>query len=330
MDILCICKASINEGLGHLLRAMTFCNRLKGARPEVNLNLILISDLNLSHLLDGKDLSFQVYKTFPAEKHLEKKYDLIFVDLLTLKSDEIHLLKQRSNSVVSLSPIFNHMAECDALITRTKYLGDPTTSLPPKVISGLDYAIIRENVHKISPEKYRLNLERQSLHVGISLGGTDPHNNTLNVIKNLKTIDSPVVFWVLLGEGYKYQYDELVAEIKGHKNHEMILARTNKNMWQVLENCNLAILAGGLTSYEAAYAGLPAINYFSDPSKSFLIRELEENNLSLKSCYALDNLHLLLEEYLAKTENLVDINKAAQDYHPMENNVLNQTLDQLT
>ena len=36
-----------------------------------------------------------------------------------------------------------------------------------------------------------------------------------------------------------------------------ILAKTNRSMWRVLGNCSLAILAGGVTSYEAAFAGCP-------------------------------------------------------------------------
>lgn len=325
MKMLCICKTSIQDGLGHLLRSITFCDRLKLKRPDLDISLFVITDLDLNHLLENKEYPYEVFLQFPL-KRINEKHDIIFIDVLSLSLDEIGLLKSNSKKLVSLSPIFNQMKECDTLITRTKYLGIPQSELPKQVLAGLNYAIIRNNINKIKPERYKQNLLRTSLHVGISLGGTDPLNNTLNVIQQLKQIDMPVVFWVLLGEGYNYQYDQLVAEIKGHKNHEMILARTNKNMWEILENCNLAILSGGLTSYEAAYAGLPAINYFSDRNRSYLVKELEENNLSVESCFVFEELPDLLMKHINQKDRLIEINKNAQNYLPIADEELEKFL----
>lgn len=325
MKILCLCKASINDGLGHLLRSITFCDRIKSSRPQLELSLFLISDLELDHLAEKKHFNYEVFDVFPTDRILEK-FDIIFLDLLHLNIDEINLLKSHSRKVVSLSPIFNQMKECDTLITRTKYLGNSESTLPKQVLAGLDYAIIRNDIRKINPDQYIHNLNRKSLHIGISLGGTDPNNNTLKVIQQLKIIDLPVVFWVLLGEGYKYQYDKLAAEIKGHKTHEMILARTNKNMWEVLENCNMAILAGGLTSYEAAYAGLPAINFFSKPNRSYLVQELEENGLSINSCFKFKDLPNILLEAIDNKEMLIEVNSNSQKFLPFSDSILNEFL----
>jgi spore coat polysaccharide biosynthesis predicted glycosyltransferase SpsG len=35
-------------------------------------------------------------------------------------------------------------------------------------------------------------------------------------------------------------------------------------MWQVMDRCVLAVLAGGLTTVEAVYAGLPSVNVFEN------------------------------------------------------------------
>lgn len=317
MKVLCICRASITDGLGHLIRSITFSDKLVSQSPRPEITFLLITDLALEHHLIDKSYTYEIVKSFEAAT-LADHYDLLFVDLLSLKRQQIDVLKVKCKTLVSLSPIFNQMQQCNALITRTKYLGDNAQSLPPIVMAGLQYAIIRSNVQKVSPAQYLANINRSSLHVGISMGGTDPLNHTLNVVKHLKQVEIPVVFWVLLGESYKYQYDQLVAEIKGHNKHEMILARTNKNMWEVLGNCNLAILTGGLTSYEAAYAGLPAINYFSDRQKGYLVRELEEEQLSLETCYDFDALPDLLVKYYNSKSSLLAVNERAQEYTPLK------------
>jgi spore coat polysaccharide biosynthesis predicted glycosyltransferase SpsG len=67
---------------------------------------------------------------------------------------------------------------------------------------------------------------------------------------------------VLLGEGYQHSYQDLVDVSRKFDNHEVILAKTNRSMWRVMGNCALAILAGGLTTAEAVFAGLPTINIF--------------------------------------------------------------------
>ena len=316
MKVLCICRASVSDGLGHLMRCMTFSDKLVHLHPEIDLRFMLVTDLALEHHLIDKPYKYTISSEL-ATAAIADDNDILFLDLLSLSSSQINDLKSRCKRVVSLSPIFNQMSSCDVLVTRTKYLGGDKSHLPPRVLAGLQYAIIRANVQKINTAKYSANMDRSSLHVGISMGGTDPLNHTLNVVKHLKQVDIPVVFWVLLGESYTYHYDALVAEIKGHSKHEMILARTNKNMWEVLGNCDMAILTGGLTSYEAAYAGLPAINYFSDKKKGYLVRELEEENLCLETCYDFALLPQLLINYYEAKNQLLAVNERAQEYRPL-------------
>ena len=85
----------------------------------------------------------------------------------------------------------------------------------------------------------------------------------------------------MLGEGYRHSYDDLINEIKRDSSHEIILAKTNKSMWQILHNCVLSIVPGGITSYEAAYAGLPTITMLENEEQLYLIQELLERNTSI-------------------------------------------------
>jgi spore coat polysaccharide biosynthesis predicted glycosyltransferase SpsG len=94
------------------------------------------------------------------------------------------------------------------------------------------------------------------------MGGGDAPNKTLQVLQSVCQLEIPCTFWVLLGEGYRHSYQDLVTSIRKDSNHEIILAKTNRSMWNVFSNCSVAILAGGLTTLEAVYAGLPTLNIF--------------------------------------------------------------------
>ncbi len=104
---------------------------------------------------------------------------------------------------------------------------------------------------------------------------------------------------MLLGEGYQHSYNDLINVIKKDSGHEIILAKTNRSMWQILKNCILAILPGGITTYEAAYAGLPTLNLLTDDSSRFLIRELEENEVCIYE-------GLINDDNLSKLNNTIE------------------------
>jgi len=318
--ILIICKASINDGLGHLIRSATLADYLAENYPDLEIAFLLISDLNLSNEISKKIYPVKVIPNDSAIK-IDQHFTHVILDMLTLDAKIMAILQSQIESIISISPIFNRLEDCTLLITRTKY----TNFDIPKTLSvkaGMEYSIIRKDCEKISSERFQANLKRKSLNIAISMGGTDPENLTLKYLKEFKNFEQDLVFWVLLGEGYEHNYKDLSDIIKENRNHEIILARTNKNMWHILSNCSMAILKGGLTSYETVYAGLPAINVFSHPRHSFLVNELVENKLCLKTCYSVEETLAEFQKAIIDRAALFSIHqntKAIFKAQPMEN-----------
>lgn len=318
--ILLICKASINEGLGHFIRSITLADYLSKKCPDWTIDFLLISDLDLQHKLEAYNFEVRIQESL-TDNSLRSRYDKIILDLLSLSNTEFEYIENYTNKIISISPIFNQMSKCDMLITRTKYLSE---SYPPSldIQAGFKYSIIRSDCFKIDSQIYKSNLDKPSFHVAISMGGTDPNNNTLKVLKSLNDLQTPCVFWVMLGEGYGHNYDALTNVINKNKRHEIILAKTNKSMWHIMSNCSLAILTGGITSYEAAYSCLPSINYFEDVNKSYLVKELEENGLCLPICNSTEEIIDNLVDILENKEHLINIHNRCQsafNADPIEN-----------
>jgi spore coat polysaccharide biosynthesis predicted glycosyltransferase SpsG len=124
------------------------------------------------------------------------------------------------------------------------------------------------------------------------MGGVDAPNKTLKILEALARLEIDLTIWVLLGEGYSHSYQDLVDAIKKDSNHEIVLAKSNRSMWKILSNCSLAIFAGGLTTFEAIFAGLPTINIFEkEIHQTIISKEIIEKNVSI-------NLGLLNDETL--------------------------------
>jgi spore coat polysaccharide biosynthesis predicted glycosyltransferase SpsG len=118
------------------------------------------------------------------------------------------------------------------------------------------------------------------MSVGIAMGGSDATNLTMRAIEVLGTIDERLLIWAMLGEGYGHSYDALVDAIRHTGRHEALLAKASHSMWTVLARTAVVVLAGGVTSYEAAYARVPAVNLTSE-SNRYLVEELSSAGVAL-------------------------------------------------
>ncbi|MCK4662952.1 MAG: glycosyltransferase [Bacteroidales bacterium] len=279
MDILFICKGSVDIGLGHVIRSLSLA---KKAYEKNNIEFVLIGTKNLYTLIKNLKCKKSIIKSEDELSSLIiRKYDVVIFDLLEIKDSIFNLISPFFKLKVSISPIINQFEKLDLYFNRTKYFPDKYLNSSVKKYCGLEYNIIKDDCIKIDESDFKKNLEIENIPIAISMGGSDAKNKTQNYLKQLKRVKNPATFWVMLGEGYNHSFDDLVKIIKEDDKHEVILAKTNHSMWQVLKNCVAIILPGGVTTYEAVYAGLPSINLITNPKQEFLLRELHENDVVL-------------------------------------------------
>jgi spore coat polysaccharide biosynthesis predicted glycosyltransferase SpsG len=208
------------------------------------------------------------------------------------------------------------MDHMDIMFNRTRYIHDRYKDLTCKKYLGIDYTIIQSSCRRIETRVYRENLQRPVPAIAISMGGGDAANKTLRFLNALRNCEIKATFWVLLGEGYNHSYDSLMQALDNDRKHEIILAKTNRSMWQILSNCLLAILPGGITTYEAAFAGLPTINFFDKEDQYFLVRELVESsfciNAGLMTESNLQSLNGIIENLLHQRELLLKMHEISK------------------
>jgi spore coat polysaccharide biosynthesis predicted glycosyltransferase SpsG len=278
MQLTLICKGGTNIGLGHLQRSISFVLSSDSASEIVVLAII---DKGLEGLFKPIGNTIFFYSDEELESYLSKipPSDLCVLDMIEISAEAQSIIRNKFRKVISLSPIFCNYNIIDYLFTRFKDFSYPDNVT---VFGGLEYAIFNQSCTQISDTKYDENVSQKELSVGISMGGTDAPNKTLKILQAVSKLKFHCTFWVLLGEGYSYSYQELVDTIKRDSLHEIILAKSNSSMWKILSNCSLAILAGGLTSIEAIYAGLPCINIFEkEIHQAMISKELIDRNVNI-------------------------------------------------
>lgn len=253
-------------GLGHLFRARAFSRSIA---DDANVRMTAIADPSMSSLF--RDLPFPV-SLIEFESDLTRENlaaDITVLDTVSLDRGLMAPLREASRLVASLSPVFDQMDAVDCAFFRHH----PVESHGTRVFAGLEYAVFSEYCRPIPSDVFGVAARKTPLPVAICMGGADASNKTLRVLESLVACDSPLMLWVLLGEGYGHRYDELVRCVQGRPGHEVVLAKTNRSMWQIMENCALAVLSGGLTTVEAVYAGLPSVNLFEREQHANLMAE---------------------------------------------------------
>ena len=278
VTVLFLCRGSLDNGIGHVTRSRTVA---KAMHNIGRVTLAAIGDDYVDNLLMGHGVDYTVLsrddEVMPFVKSIAPDvviFDLTFIDPVQFASIASGRL------TVSLSPVFNCIAEVDMLFHRTDAVDPGWEFAPdrPVVRKGLDYAVVSDHCHCIEESVYWQSIKSDNLSIAVTMGGTDASNKTFRVLETIKEMTDPLLIWALLGEGYSHSYEKLVDRIKGSR-HEVILAKTTHSMWRILNTCSLAIVAGGTTTYEAAYVGLPSLNMLDSPRQRFLIRELVDRGV---------------------------------------------------
>ena len=279
-QVVFICRGSASIGLGHVMRCRTIAAAMTAS---ADVHVILLGDPAVCTNLPAPDIPFTHAEGDVDALHMAcgMNADVVVFDLLEFDPEAFDTLRQGATTVC-LSPIFNLLSRVDLAFTRAASPVHEQLIVEghPVIRAGSQYATISPHCRRVETGVYRRGLALEPLAVAISMGGADAPNNTLRILEVIRHVPAAMLFWVMLGEGYTHSYQRLIDCLHADGRHEIILAKTNSSMWRILGGCSVAILAGGITTFEAAYAGIPSIIALGDDRDRFLIRELIDTGAS--------------------------------------------------
>lgn len=152
-------------------------------------------------------------------------------------------------------------------------------SADTQLLLGCDYALLRSEFKSWIGWQRQIKPTVQRLLV--TLGGADPENQTLKVLRALALIQMPLTVTVLVGAAnpHREMLEEVAAQLR--EQHEIILLQNVSNMPELIANADLAICAGGSTTWEMAFLGLPTIILEIAGNQRMIAQELDNRGVSI-------------------------------------------------
>jgi spore coat polysaccharide biosynthesis predicted glycosyltransferase SpsG len=129
--------------------------------------------------------------------------------------------------------------------------------------SGVEYLILNPDISKYS--RLRCKLER----IIVTMGGSDTHGVTIDVIKHLKLIGRKAT--ILIGPAFEH-HEELSKEL----NDDFEIKVSVPSLIEEFFDYDLAITGGGITPFEANASGLPCLVVANEQFEIPVGKELEK------------------------------------------------------
>ena len=278
MNILIRCDSSNIIGTGHVMRCLNLCeyypkNNYTFLCKKFNNNIsqkiikshnLILYNYEIEPLIDD-------YKTWIGCTENEEieillnvlknnKYDEIIIDHYGIEYNIETRLKQYVNKITVITDIFNYKHCCDIFIN---YNTDNVLELkkininPDTVIKcGISNIIINKKFLNVKKTLFRNTLKK----LCIMMGGSDPQNYTLNIIKKIieTTFFKNIELYVILGKSNIY-YDSITTYCNEYSNIHLYYDIDYDELIKIYLDIDLCLGSLSITAYERLYMNIPQI-----------------------------------------------------------------------
>lgn len=284
MNIVFRVDSSVQIGSGHLMRCLTLAKRY---RKEQQANIFFIMralDGNMADLIIKnnfkvislpkmeKDSSLKGYEKWLSVKgnvdaqqtinEIKKinSVELLVIDHYAIDEAWESLIRSYVKKIMVIDDLANRKHDCDILLDQNSYLDKDTRyrGLVPencKLLLGAEHAILREEFYEA--KKHQRKRDGVVRNIMIFFGGSDPSNETMKALHAFKRLNrSDIIVNVIVG-GSNQHKGEVEKYCQQYKNINYYCQVDN--MADFMNEADLAIGAGGTTTWERCFLNLPAI-----------------------------------------------------------------------
>ncbi|MZH05309.1 MAG: hypothetical protein F3743_07890 [Nitrospinae bacterium] len=242
------CKASVIEGLGHLIRQIHIARELRKQNADIFFYIPGFS--TAEDILKKHNFSYQAVEDFcSASTTKTDKSDTTILDIHDTSSSLIQNLKKRSKKIISFEDHGEGRNQVDLLIDCNLIPEDSkSVTSNTRPLFGLPYSVLAPEFENFHLENRSFSEKIQSLL--ITFGGTDPNNITLDLARR---IPSEIKTTAIAGPGF--QNMNALQEIN---TSHICIVQNVQNMASMLFNHDAVFCSGGVTLHEAMCVGTPA------------------------------------------------------------------------
>ena len=267
--------ASPEIGIGHIMRCLTLAQELKNNFDKIifltrkdsgdftetimknEFEVIFIPTNNDSDIIKNLITTYSENKNF------------LLIDHYDVDSNFESSLKNIFEKIFVIDDLANRKHDCDLLIDQNYYrdLNHRYKKLIQNdtiTLLGSKYAIIRPEFRNINKKTIKKNSQIKKILV--SFGGSDPTNECKKALDALCSIENNQFEIVAIVGIYNNKFERLKKLYEKYSNIKIY--RHVNDLSQLMLNSDLFIGAGGTTTWERFYMGLPSIvTIISDDQK---------------------------------------------------------------
>lgn len=269
-------------GSGHLMRCLTLAGQFKKKQAEIAFISRNLAG-NLNHIIEGNGYrllllpraeftegltGYEQWLTVRQEVDACQTRLLLqglAVEYLIIDSyaiDEIweDIVRPYVDKIMVIDDLANRKHNCDILLDQNYYceLEQRYAGLVPshcKLLLGPQYALLREEFYE-ARKKMRIR-DGTVKNILIFFGGSDLTNETMKALQALEALQrTDIQINVVVGASNKNK-ESIEAYCLQHE-HIHYFCQVN-NMAELMNAADLAIGAGGTTTWERCFLGLPSI-----------------------------------------------------------------------
>lgn len=288
--------ASSQIGTGHFMRCLTLADALKGEGAQIRFVSRHMPE-HLRGMLVAKEHEFIPIKsrstgTFDDRSHAhwlgtsqqadaqdtqealsDQVWDWLVVDHYALDVRWESLLRKTVGKVLVIDDIADRQHDCDVLLDQNLYADMDTRytgNVPPhcRLLLGPRYALLREEFRRLRKQiTPRNGLVRRVL---VFFGGVDEDNFTGRTIEALSRLNiAGLCVDVVIGAQHPHreQIESACVQLGGTCHVQ------TSRMAELMAAADLAIGAGGSTSWERCCLGLPALAFSIAQNQGPLVEE---------------------------------------------------------
>lgn len=291
MKVLIRTDASVEIGSGHMMRCLTLADQLRGeganvafvcrdlpggmfdllqARGYLSAKLPVAEDDNDDQHFDAKETIKAAGRLFP------KGPDWLVVDHYQLDAEWECILRPHVRHLMVIDDLANRQHHCDLLLDQNYYrdLDRRYQELVPVhcvTLLGPAYVLLRP---EFADARRRLRLRDGIVRrILVFFGGSDSTNQTGKALDALKLLSKPeIAVDVVVGDANPYR-DEIRSVCQ-----QMVNVRYHcqiSNMAELIAAADIAIGAGGATTWERCSLGLPTLTVAFAENQLQTTRDLE-------------------------------------------------------
>lgn len=281
MKVFVRADSSLEIGTGHIMRCLVLADSLRARGAEVTFvcrrlpgdacHLVESKGYRVCRLPLAEDATWQAdaEATVDALREAVGMVDWAVVDHYRLDESWEHRVRLQAHNIMVIDDLANRRHDSDVLLDQN-YFDDAENRyrglLPEhcRRFFGPRHALLREEFHNA-----RRVLRTRDGTVGrmlVFFGGTDPTNETAKALEALASMRGrSFAVDVVVGSGNRFRraIQETCQVMEGVACHCQV-----DNMAQFMASADLALGAGGSTTWERCCLGLPAITVVTAENQS--------------------------------------------------------------